>query len=264
MIEEDALNIYTDGSSFSHPRRGGIGIRFVYVDQHGNEEIEDIPEYYSYPGAANNQMELLACITALEKATRSDYLSKAKKIVVFTDSLYVADNYSNALFQWPNNKWLTKDKNPVLNAELWKKLVKVAQKTRKRVVIKWIKGHSKNEHSKVVDKMAKKSAKSPLKKDPLSIVKVRRKKTTNIVDLHSVEMNGQKVSIRIIIAKYLATQKINQYKYEIISKRSKYYKNVDLIYSEINLKAGHEYVVTFNKETKTPRILKMIKEIEKE
>lgn len=36
--EENALNIYTDGSMLSGPRRGGAAILFVLVDDHGNEE----------------------------------------------------------------------------------------------------------------------------------------------------------------------------------------------------------------------------------
>ena len=40
MIQEP-LKIYTDGSSYSKPRMGGIGIRFVGVDEMGDEVIED-------------------------------------------------------------------------------------------------------------------------------------------------------------------------------------------------------------------------------
>lgn len=65
MIIEDALNVYTDGSSYSGPRTGGIGIRFITIDEHGNEKILDIEEP-GFNGATNNQMELYACIQALK------------------------------------------------------------------------------------------------------------------------------------------------------------------------------------------------------
>ena len=39
MLDDDALNIYTDGSSFSGPRVGGIGIIFVIVNSAGDEEV---------------------------------------------------------------------------------------------------------------------------------------------------------------------------------------------------------------------------------
>jgi hypothetical protein len=48
QLDERNLNIYTDGSSFQGPRRGVVGIRFVTVNENGDEQIED----YSLPGFA--------------------------------------------------------------------------------------------------------------------------------------------------------------------------------------------------------------------
>ena len=42
MVIENAINIYTDGSSFSHPRLGGIGIHIVIINDEGFEEVEDL------------------------------------------------------------------------------------------------------------------------------------------------------------------------------------------------------------------------------
>lgn len=67
MVYENALNIYTDGSCYSGPRRGGIGIIFITIDEAGNEVVEEI-ELPGYQQATNNQMELMACIKALERA----------------------------------------------------------------------------------------------------------------------------------------------------------------------------------------------------
>ncbi len=44
MIIENAINIYTDGSSFSSPRLGGIGIRWVIINSLGQEEVEVISD----------------------------------------------------------------------------------------------------------------------------------------------------------------------------------------------------------------------------
>ena len=38
LIDETALNIYLDGASLPGPRRGGLGIRYIWVDVHGNEQ----------------------------------------------------------------------------------------------------------------------------------------------------------------------------------------------------------------------------------
>ena len=40
-LEEGALTIYVDGSMFGNPRRGGMGIRFAWLDGAGVEQIED-------------------------------------------------------------------------------------------------------------------------------------------------------------------------------------------------------------------------------
>jgi ribonuclease HI len=37
MLAENSLHIYTDGSSLPSPRRGGIGIRFLFIDSEGRE-----------------------------------------------------------------------------------------------------------------------------------------------------------------------------------------------------------------------------------
>ena len=258
-IIEDALNIYTDGSSYSKPRTGGIGIRYVYIDENGNEDFKDI-EVPGYKGATNNQMELFACIYALKKALEQFDLASFNRIIIYTDSRYVFDNYRKAMFQWPKSKWYRSSGSPVLNADLWKDLIRNISKTRKYVEIEWIKGHTKDKHSKAVDKLAKKSAKSAIGW-PLTIKNVRRKLTPKTVNLKSVKMCGQRVSIRIIESEYLRVHGINKYKYEIISKGSRYYQNVDIIFSDKALKAGHSYIVTFNKNCNDPRIKNIIREI---
>ncbi len=57
MTYEDAINIYTGGSSYSNPRRGGIGIRYITINETGDEEIKD-DCLMGYKEAINNQMEL--------------------------------------------------------------------------------------------------------------------------------------------------------------------------------------------------------------
>ena len=263
MIEENALNVYTDGSQYSNPRRGGYAIKIIYSDSLGNEFPESIFINRSYLGATNNQMELLACVSALEEIKKSIHYDKAKKIIIYSDSLYVCNNYKTAMFTWQVKKWMTREGNPVLNAELWKKLIKLICKSNKHIEIKWIKGHSKNVHNREVDKLAKKGAKSSIRAKPISIVNVRRKNSDENTVIGSVEMKGQKIKIRIITDEYLKTQKLYKYRYEVTSIKSEYFRKVDIIYSNNLLSAGHEYIVTFNKNTKKPRINRLIRECEK-
>ena len=261
MIYEDALNIYTDGSSYSNPRTGGIGIRFVTIDDAGDEEVEDLP-VPGYRNATNNSMELYACVVALQKTSGHPKISQMNRICIFTDSRYVVDNYRKAIFQWPGQKWLTISGTPVLNARLWKQLVREIRKAPRKVEFAWVKGHSRNPHNKAVDRLAKQSAKNAVN-DPMSIVAVRRKQTKKSVDIGSVEMRGQRLAIRIISSEYLRVQKLNKYKYEVLSKGSKYFENVDLIYSTHDMRAGHHYEISVNRDTSNPRVLNVLRELDR-
>lgn len=256
MPDENALNIYTDGSCFSSPRRGGIGIRFVFPGYMNKEEQDFAPE--GYVGATNNEMELKACIVALKQVSKFSELKQLSRIIIHSDSLYVVDNYNNAKYRWPQNQWKKKSGAPVLNTELWKQLIKNVRNVRKRVDIEWVQKRSKNKHNKAVDKLAKKSAKNATKRLP-EVVDVRRKLSNKSVEYGSVKMLGQKISIRIITSRYLSSpHKIWRYKYEVISKKSRFYKNVDIIYYPDPLRKRYSYSVSLNKNNDYPQISKVL------
>jgi len=140
---ENAINIYTDGSSLSHPRAGGIGIRLVIIDSLGKEIVDDIL-LPGYSGATNNQMELRACIDGIKGAMHHPAFNNYKHVYIHTDSQYVVDNHKRALYLWSKNKWCNHEGKPVSNAELWKELLRTTTKCRKWVELKWVKGHAKN------------------------------------------------------------------------------------------------------------------------
>lgn len=263
LFRKNTLYIYTDGSSLSKPRRGGMAARYIYLDDSENE-IRIDAEFIGNKSATNNQMELKAVIDSLKNISHQRIPISYNFIEVRTDSQYVVNNVNNAIFSWSKNKWTNKDGRPIENAILWKELIKIMHSVRCRVQINWVKGHSTDIDNRAVDHGAKSSAKSSLGK-PIVVIKVRRKKSAKKTKIGSIEMKGQKVAIHIINEEYMKLQKLCKYRYEIISKGSKYYQNVDIIYSELSyLKAGHNYLVTFNKNTANPRILKCIKEILKD
>ena len=260
-MEENALNIYTDGSSFQHPRKGGIGILYIYIDNLGNEFKIELP-VNGYQGATNNQMELNACIVALKNIPDFGEEHKYKSIYIFTDSKYVVDNVTNALFVWPKTRWLKKDGAPVLNACLWKDLHKQFQQIHKRIEIRKVKGHSIDVNNKRVDKLAKESAKKAVNK-PLIVQKLRRKKSKEKTKVGSVGIKGQRITIRIISSDYLKVQKTFRYRYEVLSKASEYFGAVDFIVTKENVNPGHIYYVKLNDEQNNPGIEKVYKEVVK-
>jgi ribonuclease HI len=268
VLAERALSVFTDGSGLARPRRGGIGIRFVHTDDLGNETPFDLDE----PGYASEtvpRMELQAVIVALktiEKGRLPAYmLDDIRRVDIYTDAMYVAENLNNALYSWPRNGWTTREGAPVLNADLWKDLTREYGKLRQqrlRVEITWRKGHSaSNPHNKVADKLAKESAGSPLEATRVAPV-VRRKKSTRSTERGSVLMLGQKLTIHIIEAEYLATQHLNRYRYEVMSRKSEFRGCVDFAFSDNPMmRPGHTYFVTMGTDQGNPRIIKCHREI---
>lgn len=262
-LDEKAINIFTDGSSLPKPRRGGIGACIVWVDQDGKEVTYNYSPV-GYSGATNQEMEIKACINTL-RFVFSDGTPveprKFEKVVIYTDSMYLVNNFDKAKFVWSRNKWRLYSGAPVANAILWKELVSLLIKVRFRVEMKWVKAHKSSVYNKMADKLAKNSAKQ--KSDQkTSHIRVRRKKSSQITELGSVKMLGQKITIRIVTDQYLPISRSYKYKYEVMSKSSAYYKKVDMIFSEIMLSAGHVYYVMFNLDGKYPQILKKYREIE--
>lgn len=263
MHNPHALNIYTDGSALKNPGIGGIGIRFIFPDFLEKEEsIKDF-SFPGFKGATNQQMEIKACVVALEEAMRLVELSQINTIVIYTDSMYVVGNYKKAMYSWPLNGWVKSDGGPVFNVQLWKELVRKIKKVGRSVEIKWVKGHSNNIHNKAVDKMAKQSAQKAIEKfSSSSSVNLRRKKTKEKTEKGSVKMLGQRIKIRIITTEYLKEHKTFKLRYEVVSKNSKFYDKVDFIYSEKPLRVGHSFLVVFNRNDKFPQISRILKELE--
>ena len=88
-------------------------------------------------------MELLAVITGLEALK-----IPGSKVVVYTDSKYVADSVEKGwVFQW-EAKAFKKKKNP----DLWIRFLNVYRKHKVRFV--WIKGHSNNAENEICDHLA--------------------------------------------------------------------------------------------------------------
>jgi ribonuclease HI len=268
QIDENALNIFVDGSSLPTPRRGGVGLRFVWVDDAGHEQTSDESVAVAYEGGTNNQMELLAPIHALEVVTgRYPPVDPAgfDKVVIHTDSQYLAENFNNAKYVWPKTRWTTRDGRPVLNTAQWKELMKLVQRLDRehwlRVEARWAPGKS-DEHTKRVDKLAKQSARSPVK-HKLEHQRVRRTFSPKKVEMGSVTMRGQHETVRIVTDKHLRSHRLYHYMYEVMDKESPDYQSVDYIFSDIMLGAGHIYRVRFNEDTANPRIEELLYELDK-
>jgi len=229
-IVEDALLIYTDGSLFPKGRKGGYGIVFIHVDPVGKETVVDEHAPPGISGTTGNRMELQACIQALKMAPDLNCFDTVNRVVVRTDSRYVVDNFHSALGSWRSHQWKNAQGRPVENADLWKNLVRAYGKIHKRVEFEWVKGHGKGRlkdpYNVRADKLAKESAKSPLSRHVFRS-SVRRKIGSPRTQRGSVKIFGQKLIIYIIEVKREKVQKIWNYRYQVASKDSIDFHNID-------------------------------------
>lgn len=262
----ETLTIYTDGS-VSSQNIGGVGIRILSVDSNGYETISDT---YSagYRNVNSGQMEIIACTVALEEAMRSKLTLSVNNVVVLSDSKYVSENYKSAMFEWSSNKWLRATGRPVPDAHLWKDLVNQISKYNKEhiyVDIRWVKGHNKDQHNKAVDKMAKRALRLPLERipkgRPITAYQPRKIMPSKKMEIGSVNMEGQKISIKILSCKLLKPQNLWCYQYEVISPNSSFRGCVDQIFSSISFDVNKTYYVKFNSTTENPAIEKIYWEI---
>src|SRR5947207_9789899 len=93
-------------------------------------------------------VELRATIRALESLTRPAVVR------VHTDSTYVRDGITKWLPRWKSNGWYTANKQPVKNADLWRRLDAAAG--RHQVRWHWVKGHAGHPENERADRLAAK------------------------------------------------------------------------------------------------------------
>ena len=131
--------LYTDGACSGNPGPGGWACLLKYND--AQKEISG-----GASETTNNQMELTAVIEGLS------LLKKPCEVELFTDSKYVLEGATKWLDGWIQKGWKKADKKPVLNRELWEKLLPLLEKH--TISWHWVKGHAGHPENERVDTMA--------------------------------------------------------------------------------------------------------------
>ncbi len=142
------IEIYTDGSSLGNPGRGGWGVVVVQ----NKKIIKDFGGFVKE--TTNNRMELTAVIEALKFFSTQPNLLKNKKIEIYTDSTYVLGGITSWINNWEKNGWKTAGKKPVLNQDLWKKLIILSRKLEDKLSWQKVKGHSGHIYNDRADEIA--------------------------------------------------------------------------------------------------------------
>ncbi len=133
------IHVYTDGACRGNPGPGAWGVLIVNGEQRkeiGGAEKE----------TTNNRMELTAAIEALS------HVQCVAQVILTTDSNYVKDGITQWIMNWKRNGWKTKNKKPVKNDDLWKRLDDLV--ANHKVQWEWVKGHSGHLGNERADQIA--------------------------------------------------------------------------------------------------------------
>ena len=139
------LFAYTDGACSGNPGPGGWGT--ILIARNGDAEVKKRELNGGAALTTNNQMEMMAAISALEA------LERGSALTVVTDSVYVKDGITKWIFGWKKKGWKTAANKPVKNEDLWKRLDAATQ--RHDVTWEWVKGHAGHPENERADELAR-------------------------------------------------------------------------------------------------------------
>lgn len=140
-MQQNKIEIYTDGASRGNPGPGGYGAILIWGKV--RKELSQ-----GYRRTTNNRMELVAVIAALEALKKTDL-----ELVIHSDSNYVV----KAVMEGWLNKWIRTDfKGGIKNKDLWMRYYSLSKKHKIRFV--WVKGHAENVLNNRCDQLATEAA----------------------------------------------------------------------------------------------------------
>ena len=134
------VEIFCDGACSGNPGVGGYGS----ILRCG----ATVRELSGAEGATtNNRMEMSGAIAALEALTRPC------EVVITTDSQYLVKGMTEWMSGWLKRGWVNSKKEPVLNRDLWERLVALSKVHKIKWV--WVRGHNGHEENERCDELAR-------------------------------------------------------------------------------------------------------------
>jgi ribonuclease HI len=137
------VQLITDGACLGNPGPGGWAALLRY--QEHKKEL-----WGSERHTTNNRMELRAAIEGLRT------LKEGCEVEVVTDSQYLKNGITQWIHNWKRRGWMTAEKKPVLNQDLWQALDE--QVERHKVAWSWTKGHASHADNNRCDELATRAA----------------------------------------------------------------------------------------------------------
>lgn len=134
------VEIFSDGACSGNPGIGGWG-SILRCGSH-------VKELSGAEGATtNNRMEMTGAIAALEA------LNRPCEVVVTTDSQYLVKGMTEWLPGWVRKGWVNSKKEPVLNRDLWERLLELSRNH--QVKWHWVRGHNGHIENERCDELAR-------------------------------------------------------------------------------------------------------------
>ena len=144
------FEIYCDGSTRGNGQENSVGA-WAYVILTGNTKFYQ--NCQAEANTTNQRMELTAAAEALDYLFHNEICVPFDKVVVYTDSAYLHNCYTQKWYiNWQNNGWKNAKKQPVANRDLWERLVKYFDLW--DVDFVKVKGHAGNQWNEIVDTLA--------------------------------------------------------------------------------------------------------------
>ena len=144
------FEVYSDGSTRNNGRADAVGA-WAYVILNGEEKVHE--DCRAEIGTTNQRMELIAAVEALDYLFYNEICVPFDSIKIYTDSAYLHNCYAQKWYiNWQNNGWKTTKKQPVVNQDLWERLVRYFEMP--EVEFLKVKGHADNKWNNYVDALA--------------------------------------------------------------------------------------------------------------
>ena len=141
--QKKTVQLYTDGACSGNPGPGGWAAVLCF-----NGKTKELSGHM--PNTTNNRMELFAVISGLGA------LKEPCVVEVFSDSAYTVNAFSEHwIDHWQQNGWLTSEKKPVENADLWKLLLQIIRMRKHEMHFHKVKGHADDPLNNRCDELAR-------------------------------------------------------------------------------------------------------------
>lgn len=149
------LYIFPDGACSRNPGPGAWGF-IVREDPQGITLWENTG---FCPQTTNNRMELQAAIEGLIWASEQT----STRIAIFSDSQYVVLGITQWTARWKANGWMTSQKKPVENRDLWERFAALNEAC-PHVSWNWVRGHNGHPGNEAVDALVQKKLRADMAK----------------------------------------------------------------------------------------------------